>query len=67
MTDKKRDADTLNVLGFFFLVLGGLVLVATFWTLGNSRAMVVNLGSGLAMATVGVVMRYAARRLVDSV
>ncbi len=41
----QRDAATLRILGVFFVILGGLVLVGTFWALDNYRATIVNLGS----------------------
>ncbi len=57
-----RDADTLRVLGRFFLVLGLLVLVATLWAWGEYRAMVVNLLSGSLLTGVGGLMLRIARR-----
>ena len=59
----QRDSDSLRVLGFFFLVLGCMVLVGTFWTLGNLQGMIVNLGCGLVLTGVGVTMLLIARRL----
>ena len=57
-TPLQRDATTLRILGVFFLILGGLVLVGTFWALGNYRATIVNLGSGLVLAGIGVAMVF---------
>lgn len=57
-----RDAASLRILGSFFLVLGVLVLIGTFWTLDNARAMVVNLGSGLVLGGVGGLMIMASAR-----
>ena len=62
-TNAERDAATLRMLGWFFVALGLLVLVGTFWTLGDPRAMLVNLGSGLVLGGVGVGMLVASRRL----
>mgnify|MGYP001212808827 CR=1 FL=1 len=59
----QRDSDSLRVLGFFFLVLGCMVLIGTFWTMGNLRGLIVNLGSGLILTSVGGVMLRIARRL----
>ena len=61
--DSNRDADSLKILGFFFVALGLLVLVGTLWTLENFRAMVVNLASGFVLTAVGAVMLAVSRRL----
>jgi predicted phage tail protein len=55
---------TLRILGWFFVPLGGLVLMATFWTLENVRATVVNVCSGLVLVVIGIAMIYVARRIV---
>ena len=62
----KRDSVTLRILGVFFTLLGGLVLIATLWTLEDPRATVVNIGSGLMLILVGVVMIATAGRLDSS-
>lgn len=60
---ENRDAVTLRILGGFFLVMGALVLLATCWTLGNFRALIVNSASGLILIGVGVGMVCIAQRL----
>ena len=57
----QRDAATLRILGVFFVILGGLVLVGTFWALDNPRATIVNIGSGLLLAGIGVAMVFVSR------
>jgi len=58
----ERDAATLKILGFFFAVLGALVLVATYWTLGNIRAVIVNVASGTTLVVIGLGLMAFARR-----
>ena len=58
-----RDALTLRMLGWFFAILAGLVLIATFWTLGDFRATVVNVSSGLVLGIIGVALILASRRM----
>ena len=60
---RQRDASSLRVLALFFSVLGGVVLIATLWTLDKPRAAVVNAVSGGILASVGVGMMLTARRL----
>lgn len=57
----QRDAASLRILGFFFVILGSLVLVGIFWALGDFRAMIVNLGSGLLLTGIGVAMVFGSR------
>lgn len=57
----QRDAATLRILGVFFVILGGLVLVGILWALDNYRAMIVNLGSGLLLTGIGVAMVFVSR------
>ncbi|MBX3415865.1 MAG: hypothetical protein KF708_24495 [Pirellulales bacterium] len=60
---RRRDAGTLSVLGIFFCVLGVLVVIGTYWTLGHTHAMIVNLGAGLATLGVGLLMLWIGARL----
>jgi len=62
---RERDAASIKILGFFFAVLGSLVLVSTFWSLGNFRTVVVSLASGAALTLIGLGMLYFARRKPD--
>jgi len=62
---RERDAASIKILGFFFTLLGVLVLVGTFWTLHNIRAVTVNLASGAVLTLVGLGMMYFARRKPD--
>ena len=62
-TDGSRDAASLRILGAFFIILGCLVLIGTFWTLDNTRAMIVNVVSGLVLAGIGTGMQISARKL----
>ena len=63
MNRKKRDAATLRVLGIFFAIMGVLVLFGTFGALGKTSAVVVSLGSGLVLLSIGIVMWIVARRM----
>jgi predicted phage tail protein len=58
----ERDAASLKILGFFFSVLGALVLVATYWTLGNKPAVIVNVASGTTLVVIGLGMMVFVRR-----
>ncbi len=60
-----RDASSLRIIGRFFVLLGILVMAATAWTLGNVRAMVVNMFSGVVLTGIGAMMLLIARRLTD--
>ena len=62
-TQNDRDAVTLKILGIFFVVIGVLVLLGTFWALGNFKAVVVNLASGVILSAVGALMVVIAQRL----
>ena len=62
-TPNNRDAVTLKILGVFFIVIGALVLIGTFWALGNFKAVVVNLTSGFVLLAVGAMMTFVAKRL----
>jgi len=62
---RERDAASLRILGFFFAVLGSLVLIGTFWSLDNFRAVTINLASGAVLMFVGLGMIYLARRKPD--
>ncbi len=59
---RQRDAASLNILGFFFAVLGSLVLVGTYWSLDNARALIVNLASGALLTVIGLGMMAFVRR-----
>ncbi len=63
---KERDAASLRILGFFFTVLGALVLVGTLWSLDNMRAIVVNVASGAVLLVVGIGMLAFTRRKKQS-
>jgi hypothetical protein len=58
-----RDASSLRVLGVFFAILGGIVLIATFFALAQPRAAFVNAISGLVLSGVGFGMFRIAERL----
>lgn len=60
---RQRDAVSLLMLGAFFSVLAVLVLVGTYWTVGRTHAMVVNLGAGVTLLAVGLAMLWAGRRV----
>jgi len=67
-----RDGISLLMMGAFFSVLAVLVLIGTFWALGQFRAAVVNftagailLGIGLTLLGVGKRFRAKARRLAQ--
>lgn len=59
---RDRDVATLRVLGIFFTVMGALVLIATYETLDNRPALIVNIVCGLVLATVGTGMLQLSRR-----
>jgi predicted phage tail protein len=61
-----HDAASLRIIGTFFVVLGTLVLIATGWTLDNTRAMLVNLASGGVLTAIGGVMLLISRKLSAS-
>jgi small neutral amino acid transporter SnatA (MarC family) len=61
--NRQRDIATLRVLGIFFSVMGGLVLIAIYETLGNTPAMIVNILSGVALAAVGIGMITISKRM----
>ncbi len=58
----ERDAASIKILGFFFTILGSLVLVGTFWSLDDTRALTVNLVSGALLTSIGLGMIYLVRR-----
>ena len=58
----ERDAASIKILGFFFTLLGLLVVVGTLATLDDPRGAIVNAISGLVLATVGAAMLLWARR-----
>jgi uncharacterized membrane-anchored protein len=60
---ENHDAPSLRVLGAFFLLLGGIVLIATFWALEQPRAALVNAVSGAVLAMVGGAMCMIAKRM----
>lgn len=61
---KERDALTLRVLGLFFVVLGSLVTIGSFWSLGNPPALVVNLCAGFVLLAAGAGGWWTAARIV---
>lgn len=60
---RTRDVTTLKVLGGFFAIMGTLVLIATYETIGNPPAMIVNVVSGIVLLGVGVGMLFTSRRM----
>jgi hypothetical protein len=58
----ERDAASIRILGFFFTVLGLLVLFGTLFALDNTRGAIVNAISGIVLATIGSVMLLLTRR-----
>jgi hypothetical protein len=62
-SNRERDISTLRVLGAFFAVMGGLVLLATYEAIGNTPAVVVNVCCGLVLSAVGLGMLIVANRL----
>ncbi len=63
ISDHARDAASLRVLGIFFAILGGTVLVATLWELDSPRAAIVNAVSGIVLSSVAMGMLAISRRL----
>ena len=59
---RERDAAAMRILSAFFLTLGSLVLVGTFWTLDNARGIIVSLASSAALLGIGAFMLRFARR-----
>ena len=60
---QNRDAAALTIIGSFFLILGTLVVLATWEARGNTAAMIVNIASGSILLAVGGVMLIAAKRI----
>ncbi|MCA9216055.1 MAG: hypothetical protein KDB27_23470 [Planctomycetales bacterium] len=54
--NRERDSATLRVLGIFFLIMGSLVLAATYEAIGNVPAVIVSVISGLVLLGVGIGM-----------
>jgi len=66
-----RDADTKRVLGVFFALMGFLVLVGTFGSIGHPPAVVVSICSGFVLLAIGLGMfrsgsKYRADSSADS-
>lgn len=57
MTDdnRRRDSVSLLIIGTFFALFSVLVLIGTFWE-HRTRAIIVNIASGLALMLVGIGM-----------
>ena len=53
---RRRDAETLRVLGAFFSLMGALVLIGTYWAIGKTPAVVVSISSGSVLLAIGLVM-----------
>ena len=53
---RRRDAETLRVLGAFFSLMGALVLIGTYWAIGKTSAVVVSISSGSVLLAIGLVM-----------
>ena len=66
MESRQRDILTLRILGSFFLVMGLLVLVAIYEAIGNSRALVVTICSGVVLALIGLAMLFFSSRISSS-
>ena len=60
---QERDVATLRVLGIFFLIMGGLVLVASYQAIGNTPALVVNVCSAVVLLSVGAGMKWVSKRI----
>ncbi len=60
---RQRDGQTFTVLGLFFAVMGGLVLIGTFGAVGKTSAVVVSVTSGLVLLMIGIGMSWFGRRL----
>jgi hypothetical protein len=60
---RARDAASLLILGGFFVFLGLLVSIGTFWTEIGTRASVVNLSAGALLIAVGVCMGWVGQRM----
>ncbi len=58
----ERDAASIRILGFFLTILGMLVLIGTYWAIGNMHAVIINAVSGLVLTLIGVAMLAFARR-----
>ena len=58
----ERDAASIKILGFFFTILGLLVLFGTLGALDNTRAAIVNAVSGLVLALIGAGMLLVVKR-----
>ena len=61
--DRGRDANSLTILGWFFVVLALLVLLSTFWSFGDGRALLVTLICGGVLLAVGAGMATAGKKL----
>lgn len=59
---RQRDAGAMRIVGWFFILLGGLVLLGTLWAGDNHRAMIVNACSGALLAAIGMGMIYFSYR-----
>jgi len=59
---RERDSASLLILGGFFVFLGLLVSLGTFWTEIGTRASVVNLSAGALLIAIGVCMAWVGRR-----
>ena len=62
---KNRDASSLKILGFFFTILAVQILIGTFWSLDDYRAVVVNLICGAVLLAVGIGMIVVCRRVTN--
>ena len=50
---RKRDAEALTIIGFFFAVLAVLVLIGVVWH-DRGRGLAVGIGAGVLLLTVGI-------------
>ena len=61
--NRQREIATLRVLGIFFSIMGALVLISIYETIGNRPAMIVTILSGFALGVVGFAMIQISRRM----
>ena len=61
--ERRREALSLVMLGVFFVVLAVLVLIGSWWAVGRTHALVVNLGAGGVLLLIGLAMWALGRRL----